>query len=59
MDSLVKDNSLDNGSAVTEADREQPALVKDSPHSDEDTAILLAKKHGVEFIRLSETQLSL
>ena len=58
MDLEVKNNSSGNVSAVTEADREPPVLVKDSPHSDEDTARVLAEKHGVEFIRLSETQLS-
>ena len=58
MDLELKDNLLENGSAVTEPDREQPVLVKDSPHLDEDTARVLAEKHGVEFVMLSETTLS-
>lgn len=53
-----KDNLANNTSAVVNTDREQSVSVKDSPHSDEDAAKAIAEKHGVEFIKLSETELS-
>lgn len=54
----AKDNSIEGNAVVIEADSEQTVLVKDSPHSYEDAARALAEKHSVEFIRLSETELS-
>ena len=58
MDLSEKDNLTESNAVVTEPDSEQTVLVKDSPHSDEDAARILAKKHGVEFVTLSETKLS-
>lgn len=57
MDLTVKDNSSVNNSAITEAETEQTASVQGAA-SDEMTARALAEKHGVEFIKLSETKLS-
>lgn len=57
MDVTVKKNSLVNNSAITEADTEQTAFVQGTA-SDEMTARALAEKHGVEFIKFSETKLS-
>ena len=57
--SLEEKNNLANGiSAVVNTDGEQSVSVKDTPHSDEDAAQALAKKHGVDFVRLSEIPLS-
>ncbi len=54
----AKDNSLVGNAVVIEVDSDQTVPVKDSPGSYEDAARALAEKHGVEFIRLSETELS-
>jgi type IV pilus assembly protein PilB len=53
-----KDNIFENTSTVGEADTQQGVLIADRLHSDEDKALAIAQKHGVEFIRLSETNLS-
>ena len=58
MDLSEKDNLTESNAVVTEPDSEQTVLVKDSPRSDEDAARVLAQKHGVEFVTLSETKLS-
>ncbi|MCH8119417.1 MAG: type II/IV secretion system protein [Planctomycetes bacterium] len=58
MDLSEKDNLTESNAMVTEPDSEQTVLVKDSPRSDEDAARVLAQKHGVEFVTLSETKLS-
>jgi len=58
VDLTARDNSLEGISVVAEADSEQTVLVQGAA-SDEITAKALAQKHGVEFIRLSETELSL
>ena len=57
MDLPAKDNSLEGNAGVIGADSEQTVLVKDSPHSDETAVRAIAQKHGVDFIKLSETQL--
>jgi type IV pilus assembly protein PilB len=53
-----KDNIFENTSTVGETDTQQGVLIADRHHSDEDKALAIAQKHGVEFIRLSETNLS-
>ncbi len=55
---LPKDNLFENTSTVEETDTQQQVLIEDRHHSDEDRAISVAQKHGIEFIRLSETNLS-
>ncbi|MHC4727480.1 MAG: GspE/PulE family protein [Planctomycetota bacterium] len=57
MDLTERDNSLEDIAVVAKADNEQTVLVQDGA-SDEITAKALAQKHGVEFIRLSEKELS-
>ena len=57
MDLTARDNSLEDIAVVAEANSEQTVLVQGAA-SDEITAKALAQKHGVEFIRLSETELS-
>jgi len=57
VDLPAKDNSLEGNAGVIGADSEQTVLVKDSPHSDETAVRAIAQKHGVDFIKLSETQL--
>ena len=59
MSSEHKHNLFDNTSAMIQADVEQDMFVKDSSASDEDIARAIAAKHGVEFINLSENELSL
>jgi type IV pilus assembly protein PilB len=53
-----KDNSFENTSIMEETDTKQGVLIEDRHHSDEEKALAIAQKHGVEFIRLSETNLS-
>jgi type IV pilus assembly protein PilB len=55
---LPKDNLFENTSTVEETDTQQQVLIEDRHHSDEDKALSVAQKHGIEFIRLSETNLS-
>ncbi|MGB8227145.1 MAG: GspE/PulE family protein [Sedimentisphaerales bacterium] len=56
MSSELKDNSFEDAS-TNEANTQQSVLTKDTRHLDEDKARAIAKKHGVEFIRLSEVKL--
>jgi len=53
-----KDKLFENTSATGEADALQGILVADRHPSDEDKARAIAQKHGVDFIRLSEVNLS-
>src|SRR4030043_138199 len=55
---LPKDNLFENTSTVEETDTQPQVLIEDRHHSDEDKALSVAQKHGIEFIRLSETNLS-
>src|SRR4030043_181188 len=55
---LPKDNLFENTSTVEETDTQQQVLIEDRHHSDEDKALSVSQKHGIEFIRLSETNLS-
>jgi type IV pilus assembly protein PilB len=57
VDLTERDNSLEDIAFVAKADSEQTVLVQGGA-SDEITAKALAQKHGVEFIRLSEKELS-
>lgn len=57
MDLTARDNSLEGIAVIAEADSEQAVLVQGAA-SDEIAAKALAQKHDVEFIRLSETELS-
>lgn len=54
----VNNKSLESVSAARQPDTKQGVLIEDRHHSDEDKALAIAQKHGVEFIRLSETNLS-
>ena len=54
----AKDNSLEGASGVAQADTRQPVSVQGTPGSEEIAARSIARKHGVDFIKLSETQLS-
>jgi type IV pilus assembly protein PilB len=51
-------NLLEGATGVAQADTGQSRFTQGEHTSDEITARALAKKHGVEFIRLSETNLS-
>ena len=53
-----KDNLLESVPAAEQADDAQPVFAKDDLSSDENAARALAEKHGVDFIKLSETELS-
>jgi len=54
----TKDNSLQSASAVEQADTGQAKFVKGEPAPDEHTARSIAKEHGVDFIKLSDAELS-
>jgi len=53
-----KDNSFENTTAIMQADSRQPMSAQGKTASDEMASRALAEKHGVEFIKLSETELS-
>ncbi len=53
-----KDNLLESVPAAEQADDAQPVFAKDDLSSDENAARALAEKYGVDFIKLSETELS-
>ena len=57
MDLRAKDNSLEGDSGVAQADTKQTTSVQGGLTSDEIAAKSIAQKHGVDFIKLSETQL--
>jgi len=54
----AKDNSLEGVSVAGQANKEQTNLVEERIPPDEIAARSIAKKHGVDFIKLSETKLS-
>ena len=58
MSLKTKDNSLQSASAVEQADTGQAKFVKGEPAPDEHTARSIAKEHGVDFIKLSDAELS-
>lgn len=58
MSAEPKENLLENTTEIGEANTRQEVLIADRHHSDEDEALAIARKHGVEFIRLSKTRLS-
>jgi len=58
VDLEQKANLLDGTSSAAHADREQPMLVRDNLAWDESTAMTIAEKHNVEFVKLSEVKLS-
>ncbi len=58
MSLKTEDNPLPSVPAVEQADSEQVEFVKGEGATDEQTARGLAKKHGVDFIKLSEVNLS-
>lgn len=55
MVSKAKNNSLKGTSGVAQADTEQTTFVQREVASDEIAAKSIAQKHGVDFIKLSET----
>ncbi len=58
MELKTKNNSFDNPSAVAQGDIGQTVSVEDKPISDEDAARSIARKQGVDFIKLSDVELS-
>ncbi len=58
MDLEVKDNLLKETSGVAQADAEQVISIQGELGLDETAARAIAQKHGVDFIKLSETKLS-
>lgn len=58
MSLKTKDNSFQSASAVEQADTGQAKFVKGEPAPDEHTARSIAKEHGVDFIKLSDAELS-
>lgn len=58
MSLKTEDNPLNSIPAVEQADTGQSKYVKGEPLSDEHTARSIAKEHGVDFIKLSEEELS-
>jgi type IV pilus assembly protein PilB len=53
-----KDNSFENTPVIMQADSRQPMSAHGKTASDEMAVRALAEKHGVEFIKLSETKIS-
>ncbi len=58
VDLTAKDNSLEGTTAIAQPDSMQSTSVQGKAASDEMAARNLAEKHGVDFIRLSEANLS-
>ena len=58
MSSKSRNYSLESVPASEQADTEQARFVKDEPASDEHIARAIAQEHGVDFIRLSDAELS-
>ena len=59
MEIKAKDNSLEVIPVSGMADNEQTDSVRGKHTSDEDAAMAIAQKHGIEFVRLSEVEPSL